>query len=375
MPHIAVNTRLLLPNRLEGISRFAYEILRRMAAEHPEVTFTYFFDRAYDPAYLTSPNIRAEVLFPPARHPLLWHAWFHFQLRRRLSALQPDLFYSPEFYLSLHPRIPEIATFHDLAYEHFPQDLTGWAGRYVKKYSPQYAAHAREIVTVSEFTRQDLVEKYGIPAERIHVVYNSAGKQFFPIEREKKQGVREQFSQGKPYFHFVGTIQPRKNLENTLLAFDRFKKETGSEMMLLLVGRQGWNYQAALDTYEQLTHKADVQFTGYVSDEDLNRIYGASEGLVYVPWLEGFGIPIVEAFHAEIPVITSDCTSLPEVAGDAALLVAPADVAGMARAMALLATDAALSASLVEKGRLQRQHFSWGNSADTLWQLLSGYLR
>lgn len=374
MPHIAVNTRLLLPNRQEGISRFAFEILRRMAAAHPEVTFTYFFDRPYDPAYLTSDNIRAEVLFPQARHPLLWHAWFHLHLRHRLSRLSPDVFYSPEFYLSLHQTVPEIATFHDLGYEHDPTDLKGWAGRYVKKYSPKYAAHAREIVTVSEFTRQDLTRLYGIDEDNIHVVYNSAGDQFFPIEEEARQAIRNKFSAGKPYLHFVGTIQPRKNLENLLLAFDMFKTSSGSEVKLLLVGRPGWKYQAAMETFDAMTHKEDVVFTGYVSDEELNDVYAASEGLVFVPWLEGFGIPIVEAFQAEVPVITSNTSSLPEVAGNAALLVEPGDPTQIAEAIGKLLHRAELRQQLIAKGRIQKNLFSWDQSAETLWRVLEKYL-
>lgn len=374
MPHIAVNTRLLLPNRQEGISRFAFEILSRIAEAHPEVKFTYFFDRPYDPAYLTSDNISAEVLFPPARHPLLWHAWFHFQLRRRLSSLSPDVFYSPEFYLSLNSHIPEIATFHDLAYEHFPDDLHGWAGRYVKKHSPKYAAHAKEIVTVSEFTRQDLNRLYGIPEEKIHVVYNSAGEQFFPIEAGRKQTIREKFSGGKRYLHFVGTIQPRKNLENLLRAFDLFKQSSGSEVKLLLVGRPGWKYQAAMETYEGMKHKADVVFTGFVSDEELNDVYAASEGLVYVPWLEGFGIPIVEAFQAEVPVITSNTSSLPEVAGSAALLVDPGNPDQIAGAIGDLMNSAELRQSLIAKGRIQKELFAWEQSAEKLWSVLEKYL-
>lgn len=374
MPHIAVNTRLLLPNRQEGISRFAFELLRRMAEAHPEVTFTYFFDRPYDPAYLTSENIRAEVLFPPARHPLLWHAWFHFHVRRRLSSLSPDVFYSPEFYLSLNPKIPEIATFHDLAYEHFPTDLHGWAGRYVKKYSPKYAAHAQEIVTVSEFTRQDIHQLYGIPTDKIHVVYNSAGDQFFPVSEETKQAIRDKFSDGKRYLHFVGTIQPRKNLENLLRAFDLYKTSSGSDVKLLLVGRPGWKYQAAMETFEAMAHKEDVVFTGYVPDEELNGVYAASEGLVYVPWLEGFGIPIVEAFQAEVPVITSNTSSLPEVAGNAALLVDPGNPDQIAGAIGDLMNSAALRQDLVANGRIQKKMFSWDQSAEKLWEVLEKYL-
>ncbi len=375
MPHVAVNTRLLLPGRLEGISRFAYELLSRMANAHPEVQFTYFFDRPFDSAYLSSPNIRAEVLFPPARHPLLWYIWFHLRVRHRLSRLRPDVFYSPEFYLSLHRKVPEIATFHDLAYEHFPRDLAPLASRYVRHFSPIYARHASKIVTVSEYTRQDLILRYGLDASHIEVVYNSAGNQFGPITEAEKALVRAKYSEGKHYFHFVGTIQPRKNLENLLLGFEAFKNESESDMKLLLVGRPGWNYEGALRTYEAMRHRSDVLFTGFVPDEALNGLYAASSGLVFVPWLEGFGIPIVEAFHAEVPVIASDRTSMPEIAGNAAMLVDPGSPDTIAQAMLAISSDERLSQQLVVAGRDQREQFSWDRSAQALWDVLAPYVR
>ncbi len=374
MAHIAVNTRLLLPGRLEGISRFGFELLRRVAAAHPEVQFTYFFDRPYDSAYLTSPNIRAEQLFPPARHPLLWHAWFHLHLRHRLSRLRPDLLFSPELYLSLHPSVPEIPTFHDLSYEHFPLDISPWAARYLHRYSPRYARHASEIVTVSEFTKQDLIAQYGLAAARIHVVYNGADQRFAPISEAEAAKVRATYSDGKPFFHFVGTIQPRKNLEHLLLAFERFKQMTNSDWKLLLVGRPGWQYQEAMDTYERLSCKDDVRFTGFVPDGVLNSLYAASQGLVFVPWLEGFGIPVVEAFRAGTPVIASSTSSLPEVAGDAALLVPPGEVGAIAEAMIRLKQEPGLATQLSALGLQRAQAFSWDRSAEALWAVFEPYL-
>ncbi len=374
MAHVAVNTRLLLPDRQEGISRFAFELLRRMAAAHPEVSFTWFFDRPFDPTFITSENIRPEVLFPQARHPLLWHAWFHGHVRWRLSSLKPDVFFSPELYLSFHPSVPEIATFHDLAYEHFAHDVTGWAGRFVRKYSPRYARHAREIVTVSDYTRKDLVQLYGVREDKIHVVPNAAWGQVQPLGELEKKGVQARYAHGKPYVHFVGTIQPRKNLEGLLTAFDQFKTATGAPHRLLLVGRPGWHYQAALECYKSMTHKEDVVFTGYVSEQDLHEIYSASEGLIFVPWLEGFGIPLVEAFWAEVPVIASNTSALPEVVGEAALLVDPGDPTAIAQAMVRLVTEDGLAGRLVEAGKLQREQFSWDQSAEKLWAIISRYL-
>ncbi|MEL6651461.1 MAG: glycosyltransferase family 1 protein [Bacteroidota bacterium] len=333
MKHIAVNTRLLLSERLEGISRFGWEVLQRMVERNPEIQFSFLFDRQYDPRFVQADNVKGYVIPPQARHPLLWFAWFHYQIPRKLDQLGADLLFSPEFYLSTHPTIPQIPVFHDLAYEHYPQDLKPFASWYCRRYSPRFAERAAHILTVSSFSKADLVERYQIPDGKISVVYNGASSQFQPLSETQKAAVRAKYTGGTPYFHFVGTLNPRKNIENLLRAFDQFKEESDHPHQLLIVGRKGWKYQAALDAYESMQHKDAVHFTGFVEDEELPAIYAASEALCYTPYLEGFGIPLLEAMQSETAIITSDRTSMPEVAGDAALLVDPFSVEAICVAM------------------------------------------
>ncbi|MDX2285899.1 MAG: glycosyltransferase family 1 protein [Bacteroidia bacterium] len=365
--HIAVNARLLLPHRIEGISRFAEEVLRRMAAQHPEAQFTCFFDRPYDPRFVFSGQIRPVVVPPQARHPLLWYAWFHLQLPRLLDALRPDLFFSPEGYLSGWRGGPQVPVFHDLAFEHYPEHLKPSHAWYFRHFSPRYARQAARILTVSEFTRQDLAARYGVDPGRIGVVGNGASAGFRPLAAAAQEAVRARWTQGAPYFLFVGTVHPRKNIETLLAAFDRFKTEQESPVQLLLAGRQGWNYSGALRAYESMQHRGAVRFTGYLSEADLREVYGGALALCYLPWLEGFGIPVLEAFDAEIPVLCSDRSAIPEVAGDAALLASPGDAGAIAAAMQRLWTDAALRASLVARGRERRLEFSWDRTASKVW--------
>jgi glycosyltransferase involved in cell wall biosynthesis len=373
-PHVAVNTRLLLAHRLEGIGRFAYEVLQRMVTRNPEVQFSFFFDRKYDESLLFGDNVRPYLIPPQARHPLLWHTWFHLMLPWQLNRLKPDLFFSPEFYLTGHSGIPQIPVFHDIAYEHFPQDIPRFASWHCRTFSPRYAHKAAHLLTVSDFSKQDIMKQYGIEAEKITVVYNGASAGFAPLSEAEKQQTRDQFSDGKPYFHFVGTIQPRKNLENLLRAFDAFKEKSGSPVRLLLVGRKGWHYQGALEVFEKMKYKEDVHFTGYVSDQELNALYAASLGLCYVPYFEGFGIPILEAMHSETAVICSRVTSMPEVAGEAALLVDPMAPDQIAEAMLRLWRKPEEREALIAKGRRQREQFSWDRTYQLCWQVLERYL-
>lgn len=371
LKHIAVNTRLLLPGGIEGIGRYSEEILKRLVASHPETEFSFFFDREYDERYIYGPNVKPYVLFPPARHPFLFMAFFDWAVPRMLRKLKPDLFLSMDGYLSLRTKVPQVPVFHDLAFEHFPEDVKKIEAWHYRRYFPKYAKKAARIVAVSEYTKGDIQRLYNVPKEKIEVVYNSAAAHFFPTSEAEKTQTRQQFSDGKPYFHCVSAIQPRKNLANLIAAFDRFKAEHPSDFQLLIVGRKAWNFDKVIHTYGQSPNKEDIRFTGFVSDEELNRINGASKGLCYVPYFEGFGLPILEAMQCETPIVTSNVSSMPEVAGDAALLVDPKDVGAIANAMLRLVREPDLAEQLVHKGNQRRTHFSWDQSAAKIWNLMS----
>lgn len=341
-----------------------------MVKAHPETRFTFLFDRAYDESFVYADNVHPVVVPPPSRHPILWYIWFHQTLKFKLRKLKPDLFYSPEFYLTAAREIPQVSVIHDLAYEHFPEDVDKWAARYYKKYSPRYAHQARRILTVSEFSKQDIVSLYGIDPQKITVAPNACNDFFKPVSEEVKIATRKEFSDGKPYFYFVGTIQPRKNIERLLQAFDLFRERVGESIKLLIVGRKGWKYEGAMQAFEGMKYKDEVSFTGFVSDEELNRICASSVGLCYVPYLEGFGIPLVEAMYSETAIISSNITAMPEVVGDAALLVDPYQSEQIADKMLELYRSPQLRKQLIEKGAEQRQQFSWDRSAEIIWSVL-----
>lgn len=370
--HVSVNTRLLLGKNLEGIGRFSVEILRRIVLANPDVEFSFLFDRPFDPRFVFADNVKPYVLFPPARHAFLFVAFFEYAIPHKLGKLKPDIHFSPDGYLSLRSKVPQVPVFHDLAFEHFPQDVNRLFSWHYRKYFPQYAQKAKRIITVSEFTKSDVVKHYRTDPAKIDVVYNACADHFHPVDEAVKHQTREEFAQGQHYFHTVGAIQPRKNLVNLITAFDAFKTQSGSPMKLLIVGRKAWNFEEVIHSYGQARHKGDIIFTGFISDEDLNRIYGASSGLAYVPLFEGFGIPIIEAMQCQVPVICSNTSSMPEVAGEAALLVDPYQPNEITRAMLRLSAEPGLSSELVDKGKARQGLFSWDVSADRVWNVLSG---
>jgi len=371
--HVAVNTRFLLPgDKLEGIGRFSYETLSRLVRQHPEVTFHFLFDRAFDPRYLFGPNVVPHVLLPPARHPFLFVAWFEGAVALWLARHRPDAFLSPDGFTTLATRVPRVTVLHDLAFEHFPLDVGLLQRKYYHWFVPRFARASARIVAVSEATRADIVQTYGIAPARISVAYNAPADIFRPLPAAEQETVRARFSDGQRYFLFVGALQPRKNLGTLLRAFDQFKENGGAalaEAQLLIVGRKAWKAGPIFDAYQQMRHQASVRFTGRVADAELAGLYAAALATVFVPYFEGFGIPIVEAQASGCPVLTSAASCMPEVAGEGgAVLADPYDPAAIAAGLTQLWHDASLRQRLVQAGAANLQRFSWERSAEVLWQ-------
>jgi glycosyltransferase involved in cell wall biosynthesis len=364
---IAVNTRLLLKGRLEGIGWFSYETLKRITRAHPEHEFYFLFDRKYDEEFIFAPNVHPVVIPPQARHPLLYYLWFEQAIPRVLRKIGADLFFSPDGYLSLRTKVPSMNVFHDLNFEHYPKDLPWIERKFYRHYFPEYAEKARRIATVSEYSKSDIVKLYGVDKNKIDVVYNGANENFKPIAAPEIEKTRQKYTGGSPYFIFVGSLHPRKNLARLFAAFDLFKKSDEQNVKLLIVGEKKW-WTAEIDTaFEKMDAKADVIFAGRLTIDDLHLVLASALATAYVSYFEGFGIPIVESYYCDVPVITSNVTSMPEVAADAALLVDPFSVQSIADALTRMAKDEALRQALIEKGRERLKMFSWQKTSERLW--------
>jgi len=227
---IAVNTRLLIKDKLEGIGWFTYETLKRITAQHQEHEFIFIFDRAFSDEFIFSDNIKPVVVGPQARHPLLYYTWFEYSIPKVLKKHKPDLFLSPDGYLSLSTDVKSLAVIHDLNFEHHPADLPFPDRKYYRHYFPRFADKAARIATVSEYSKNDIINTYKVDAGKIDVVYNGANESYQPIAADKQAQTRAKYSKGKPYFLFVGALHPRKNLVNLFKAFDEFKTSSSSEM-------------------------------------------------------------------------------------------------------------------------------------------------
>lgn len=369
---IAINTRFLLKNRLEGIGLYTHEVARRLVEQHPEHEFLFFFDRPFDPDFVFGKNVTPIVLFPPARHPFLFVWWFEWSVARAIRAYRPDVFLSPDNFMSLSTGVKTVLVTHDLSYLHFPHHVSRLQLAYYRFFSPRFNQKAKRIVAVSDFTKNDLVRQYGIAPEKISVSGNGCREIFQPLPEAEKKDVREKFAGGQPYFFYIGAVHPRKNVHRLIAAFDRFKSATGSAAKLLIAGRFAWQVGEVRDAYEAALHQRDILFLGYVGDEAAAALMGAAKALVYVSLFEGFGVPVLEAMHCDVPVIVSNVSSLPEVAGDAGIAVDPTLVEEIAGAMQRIWEDPRVAEEMVSRGRLQRQRFSWQKAADVVLAAIQG---
>lgn len=364
---IAVNTRLLLADKLEGIGWFTHETLQRIVRAHPEHEFLFLFDRAYDKRFIYAPNVTPVVMGPPTRHPLLYRLWFDWLLPRKLKALKADAFISPDGYLALHSTVPTLAVMHDLNFEHHPEDLPSAYRNYYRSYFPRFARHATRLATVSEFSRKDIAKRYDVDDSRIDVVYNGVGATFTPLSPEEKHHARERFGQGSPYFICVGSLHPRKNIARLLQAFDHLLAHHPGELRLVVAGESFWWDDRMKQAWANMRHRERVQFTGRLGQDDLRLALGGSMALAFVSYFEGFGIPVAEAMRCGVPVVAAEATALPEVAGDAALYCDPYSVSDIAKALYTMWSDDALREQLSALGLKRSQRYTWDNAANDLW--------
>ncbi len=367
---IAVNTRALLPGKMEGYGYYIEEVFSRIAQLHPEHEFYFFFDRPFAPQFVYAQNIKPVVIKPQARLPILWNIWYNWQVPAMLKKIKAEVFVSPDGFCSLRTNVPQCLVVHDLAFLHHPAFLLKKHLLYYKKYTAKFLAKAKVVVTVSEFSKQDICNQYKIKADKIHVTYNATSPAFQPMNYDEMEKIKQQYTDGCEYFIFTGTIHPRKNLINLLKAFSVFKKKQSSNMKLVITGRMAWKteeFTKLLNTYK---FRNDVRLTGYVSKEELAGLVASAYAMVYPSFFEGFGVPPLEALQCHVPAIVSRNSAMPEVGADAYLYVNAESFEDIAQKMMLLYKDETLRNKLVENGRQRLALFSWDKTAEKMWNCI-----
>lgn len=367
---IAVNARFLIKDALEGFGHYTHELMSRIVRDHPEDEFLFYFDRPFANSFIYSDRVTGVEVFPPARHPILFYLWNEFALKRQLRKATPDVFFSPDSFLPIGLGCPSVITVHDVAHRPYPDAISFAQRKYYDYFMPKFLKEASQVITVSEFSKQEILKYYSIPEDHISVVYNGIGSQYVPLLEEEQQVIRSQFTEGKPYFLFVGAIHPRKNVARLIEAYSLFRRHSDSNMQLLIAGRKSWDFTEVDDALKLSQYQNDIRFTGYVPVETLAKITASAYALCYVSLYEGFGLPVVEAMACGVPVILSAASAQSEVAGDAGVPTDPLHVSEIANAMKRISGDQTLRKNMIEAGIERSRVFSWDVAAKDTYRIL-----
>jgi glycosyltransferase involved in cell wall biosynthesis len=361
---IGIDASRAIVARRTGTERYSLEIIRALIDVAPDDRFTLYFNQSPPPGLLPqSKRVRWRVIPAP-------RLWTIARLSLEMAARPPDVLFVPSH--TLPPVVPRasVATIHDLGYLHFPDEHPQFT-RWLRRISNQWSARrATRVVAISGATRDDLVRHEGVMADRITVVHHGHAPWFQPVRDPARiEAARIRHGLDARYFLFIGTLQPRKNLERLLAAFDEVATDRPG-VLLALVGAAGWQPERLRRALAGIRARDRVRVLGYVEDADLPPLLSGSLGLAFPSLYEGFGLPALEAMACATPVLTSATSSLPEVVDDAGLLVDPLDVDAIADGLRTLADDSELRQGLGERGLARAAYFTWRRAATETLALL-----
>jgi glycosyltransferase involved in cell wall biosynthesis len=365
---IAISARHLKSSPDDGISRFTFEVVKRITINNPSHRFVLIFDNEFDTSLLFTQNTEGIVLKPRTRHPLLWYYWHEWQLPKILRETGADLFLSPDGIISLRSSIPSIPVIHDISFYHRPKDVPLVTSIYYRYFFRKFANKAVRIITVSDFSKEDISSYLRIRPEMIDVAYNGVSEYFTPVTTIEKENYRKGLTGGIPYFLFVGNFSPRKNIPGVINAYNLFRNATQFNHKLILTGGRLFLNNETNKLLKNSPWSSDIILTGSITHQELRPLYSSAAALVFVPWFEGFGIPAAEAMRCGIPVILSDTTSFPEIGGNAAIFVSPDSPIEISDAMVKVIIDDDLRNSMIEKGLIESQKFNWDSCAECVWR-------
>jgi len=353
---IAIDASRTTIARRTGTENYALQLIRALlnlpaAAVH---LFTlYFRDEPPVDLYPAYPHVTQKVIpFP--------RLWTHIRFAAEIIKDRPNVTFVPAHALPFFFEGRAVATIHDLGYRFFPEAHPVLERYYLDLTTRTTSQRVTRILADSEATKRDLVAQYHTDPAKIAVVYPGV-EGLRRASDAQIADARATYHLPERYLLFLGTLQPRKNIRRLVEAFMRYCETSGdSSLSLVLAGKHGWLIDDVLDDL----HSERIIVTGYVADADVAAIYSGALALIFPSLYEGFGFPVLEAMHCEIPVLTANTSSLPELAGDAALLVDPLDTQAITNGIARLVNDPDLRADLVRRGCKQVEQFTWNRAAE-----------
>ncbi|MHB8793800.1 MAG: glycosyltransferase family 4 protein [Thermoleophilia bacterium] len=374
MLRIGINGRSIF-RQLTGVQHYAREVTRALCALKAEdVDFTVFSGREGRDAETGLP---IEVSRAPAGGPVRGLVWEQTVLRRMVKKAGVDVLFSPANVAPLYPPSPSVVTIHDLSFLLFPEYFSRSFGMYYRNIIPKIVEQAAAVITDSASSKEDLVTHLGVAPEKITAIHLGVSADFRQrVKKDDLEIVRLRHGLPSKFFLSVSSLEPRKNLANLVKAYRLLPAEVSAEHKLVLVGAGNrlFSDPGLADVIDRLP-SGSVVAPGYIPEEDLPSVYRMATALVFPSIYEGFGLPVLEAMAASTPVIASNRSSLPEVAGTAAALIDPDSLEEIAAAMELLAGDSGTRNLLIERGKKRAGQFTWEKTAEQTLEVLRGVIR
>ena len=360
--YIGVNARYLQRD-ITGIERYILEVLQNLATVDKENTYTLFFgSHGHLPKLPDAANHHKYITHMNTRSRLMRVLWEQFILGTEVARKKIDVFHGTSFVLPFIKSCKYVITIYDLAFMASPDSFTLANRLYFKLFLAPSIKLADKIIAISQATKKDIIKYFHVPADKVEVIHCALSPKIHKeTNNEKLQEVKKKYSLPDKFIMFTGLISPRKNLDRSIKAFAKVRHQIPHKFVI--VGKKGWLYEPVFKLVEKLGIQKDVIFTGYIPDDDLCALYTLADIFMFPSLYEGFGLPILEAMACGCPVITSNISSMPEVAGDAALLVNPYSVNDIAKAIERIYCDKNLRKQFVNKGYAQIKKFTWKNTA------------
>lgn len=372
---IGINARYL-QRKVTGIERYLLELIKNMTRLEPTKKFVLFFCGHEPVPDLQLPNNVDSYISKRNTRNRIWRiVWEQYLLAKELRQKNIQLFHGPSFVVPLAKPCKYILTVHDLSYYLYPESLTVATRLYFKFFLPHSLKKADKIIADSQSTKKDLIRLFKTPEDKINVIYLGIDKEIYALKNKSLLAqVRHKYNLPEKFILFIGMLSPRKNLPRMLNAFNILKKK-GYPHKFVVVGAKGWLYESIFANVKKQNLQDEVIFTGYVPDAELPAFYKLADLFLFTTLYEGFGLPILEAMASGCPVVTSTTSSMPEVAGDAALLVDPKNVGEIAKAMENILTNKKLKQELIRAGSRQIKKFSWKKTAEETLYLYNHLLK
>lgn len=364
MIRVGINAHLLSGRdgyRRAGIHHYIAQVLKHLEQD-VELDYTVFtrFGEGWN-----RPDMRTISTNWPTEKRSVRIAWEQLAWPLGVRQQNIDLMHSMAFVTPLWSPCPAIVTVYDLSFLHFPDRFPALQRLYLTSQTRRSVRTARQVVAISESGRDDIHRFFGVPLERIGVVRPGVDTTYQPRPQNEIDTFRAQHSLPEKFVLHVGTLQPRKNIPTLIEAMAKLPEP----LPLVLVGGKGWLYDEIFAKVERLGLSGRVHFTGYVPDKDLPLWYNSATAFVFPSVYEGFGMPVVEAMACGTPVIAANTSSIPEAAGESALLFEPQDVSALANHIAQVVGNPSLAAKMGKQGRIQAQQFSWVRSGRDMTQI------